>query len=522
MPRLALLATLGALLVGAAPAAAAEGWSAPQPLGAPGGGDGQLAADAFGNVLAVWRDGGAVLSAWRPPEGVFGAPEVVATGVRADAYPQALITPRGEVAVAWADAGGRILARWGLPGEALNPPQVVGSGVYPRLAADGHGTLLLSWTGPYDPPSPASVAERPLGGRFGAARRFGTAAGVATLAVNAAGHAAVKWRERGDGLRLATRTPGGEWNGGEKVPFTYATLEASFLDIDERGTVSVVASPFAGGPYFRSWLLRRDPSGTWSSEEEVDGGGNIRGFVIHPGGEETYLVWRRRAADDDGSGDTLGRVRRPDGTLGDAQILAERAGAIGIVDNARGDVLATVGTWHGIRVTERRAGTAFDAPVTLAEGDVAGGVPALSASGAAAVGWYQGAYPAQVWTVAARDAPGGLAAAVAAHADALAGTLDPVVAVGRIPAVAPGAPAVKVPVVCSETCALSVTAGGARAATTYGRSPLVAPGKRTVVRVRVTRRMRRALRAGGRVRVTVRARGYSQRVAKARRAVRVR
>jgi hypothetical protein len=505
-------------------ALAAGGWSAPIPLGPPGSTNANVAVDAFGNVFAVWRAGSELRAAARPPGGAFGPSFLVGTNAADDGRPAVLVAPRGELVVAWADRDQRVNVRWGPIGGELGPAQVVGAGVWPDLVADGLGTVLLTFKPPHaDSPTPVQVSERPLNGRFGPPRQFGEAWGMARIATNLAGQAAVLWSPRDSSVQMATRGPGGEWRPPERVPFSYETLMGANVDVDEAGTIYVAASPFAGGPFFRAWLLRRTPAG-WSSEETLDADGMLQGFVVQPSGAATFAFWHRTR--DDGRGSLTARFRDPAGAVSPSQPLADIGALAGIADGPRGDVLATLvsETADGVAllVAERLEGTPFDAPVTLDHGDdVHGGFPATSASGAAAVGWLKGALGQEVFTVSVRDAPGGLLAAAGAHAEALGTALVPVVEVPKVPPLPVQAPSIKVPVICSETCSVggSFTVGGTRV---RSRTLRLAPGRRGSVSVRVTRRLRRALRNSRRIRFAVRANGYSRRRATRRGAVRVR
>ncbi|HEX2086280.1 MAG TPA: hypothetical protein VHF89_11405 [Solirubrobacteraceae bacterium] len=393
---------------------------------------------------------------------------------------------------------------------------MVGAGILPQLAADGRGTFLLTWKGtPGAAPSTLEVAERRLGRRFGARQTLGTTLGRPELETNLAGHAALLWLPGGDGGHwLATRSPQGIWGAAERVPFDAPSLSAAGVGVDAAGTVFVAASSFQPGPPFRSALLRRAPSGFYHPQESFEADGVIRDFAVEPSGATSFILGRpaggRREVD------LVARVRDATGVLGPDQFLHDRANVTGMAAGPGGGVLAVLAVPGAVKVTEHPdTATAFDGPLTLGSGEVGGGAPALSASGAAAVGWYEGAMEAARWTVAVRDAPAGILAAAGAHAEALGNALEPVVDVGRVPRLAADARAVRLPVACSESCDVVATIrAGGRVARVARR---LAPGRRVVLRVPV----RGALRGRNAFHYSIRARGYSRRVATRRGTIRV-
>jgi hypothetical protein len=501
----------------AAPAAAAGAWGSPQVVGAGGSDDGRVAVDAFGNVGAVWSRGARLMIARRPPGGVFSAPKTVAVGLREhESDPAVAILPRGEVAIAWTDRDWRVHARWGRVGGRLGRAQVIGAGIMPQLAVDGRGTFLLTWKGPPGAhPSTVEVAERPLGGRFGARQTLGTTRGRPELEAAVGGHAALLWLpEGGGGDWLAMRSPQGGWGPGERVPVDDPSLSGLGLGIDATGTVFVAGSSFQPGPPFRSALVRREVNGFYHPQESFEADGVIRDLAVEPSGATSFILGRpaggRREVD------LEARVRDAAGVLGSPQFLHDRANVTGMVAGARGGVLAVLAVPGAVKVTEHAdTATVFDAPLTLGSGEVYGGTPALAASGAAAVAWYEGAFEAARWRVAVRDAPAGIRAAAAAHVEAFGSALEPVADIGAVPRLTADARAVRIPVTCSESCAVvaTVIAGGRGARVAR---PL-APGRRRVLRVPLTR----TLRGREALRYSVRARGYSRRVATFRGTIRI-
>src|SRR5215204_2845134 len=100
---LPLLLAAAFLLIGPAQALAAPTWrdAEPQPSTEPSGQAPDVATDADGNSVAVWRDAGTVVAAYRPRGGPWGAPEDLDPGIPTFSGPLVTARSNGDFVAAW-------------------------------------------------------------------------------------------------------------------------------------------------------------------------------------------------------------------------------------------------------------------------------------------------------------------------------------------------------------------------------------------------------------------------------------
>jgi PKD repeat protein len=143
----------------------------------------QVAFDAIGNALVVWRFDGSPASTiqgdYRPTDGEFDAPQTISASSSQPAQaPQAAFDGQGDGVVAWQQSDGselRVDASVRAPGSAgafavqstLDPG---GQEAYePQIAGDGLSGTIVSWKTFNGATSTTQAAVRPAGGSFAAA-----------------------------------------------------------------------------------------------------------------------------------------------------------------------------------------------------------------------------------------------------------------------------------------------------------------------------------------------------------------
>jgi hypothetical protein len=143
----------------------------------------QVAFDAAGNALAVWRFDGppasTIAASYRPAGGEFGSQESVSAASSQPAQaPQVAFDAQGESVVAWQQSDGselRVDASARQTGSAgvwyaQSTLDAGGREAYePRIAGDGESGTLVSWKTFNGIANTAQVAYRPAGGSFTAA-----------------------------------------------------------------------------------------------------------------------------------------------------------------------------------------------------------------------------------------------------------------------------------------------------------------------------------------------------------------
>jgi hypothetical protein len=226
-----------AAAVAAAPARAADPWSAPAPVpGSSGAGfpyDVAAAADGAAAVAYI-QDG--IRVTVRRPGGDWTAPRKVSTGHTGVASPDVEIDRRGEILVAWTQntvlgpapprgpnyvrvASRRTDGDWSAPRTVGRTRHFVDGN--PRLAVDEDGDAVVGWHGVRRRGSSVrdelQVAYRPAGGAFGSARSLEVGAIDHAVAIGARGVAYATWAVTvppahvRSAIRLAHRTASGAW-----------------------------------------------------------------------------------------------------------------------------------------------------------------------------------------------------------------------------------------------------------------------------------------------------------------------
>jgi hypothetical protein len=278
----------------AAPAVAAPVWrDVDIPAGGGGGAKPQIAFDGQGGLWLSWLQDvpgfgfRQLRAAYRPRNGVLG-PAVTVSDYG--------VTGR-DVAVGWT---GEATAAWSMddqsihasfspgPGQPFGSEQVLGTpdansffGT-PTVAVDEFGNAIVGWMR-YGKSSAISngmmISTRTEGGAFGPATELGAAGfgGVADVAVNAKGLAAVVWRGPDNTTRVAVRQPGA--SAFEPTQALDLVGPGPSVSIGEDGTIVVANSSGAaagpmggGGP---GLVVRAPGAATFRSAVALPGGGPL-------------------------------------------------------------------------------------------------------------------------------------------------------------------------------------------------------------------------------------------------------
>jgi PKD repeat protein len=170
----------------------------------------QVAFDAAGNALAVWRFDGSpastVQGAYRPAGGSFAPAQTISTPSPAPAQaPQVAFDGSSEGVVAWKQSDGsepRVYAsvRSAGAGGTYSAPSVLdpsGPEAYePQIAGDGQSATIVSWKTFNGITSSTQAAVRPAGGSFSAATTVsatGPEEGTPEVGVDAQGDGIAVW-----------------------------------------------------------------------------------------------------------------------------------------------------------------------------------------------------------------------------------------------------------------------------------------------------------------------------------------
>jgi hypothetical protein len=181
-------------------------------------GDPQVAFDASGDALAVWRYDGApastIQATYRPAGGVFGAPVTVsASSAQPAQVPQVAFDGLGSGVVTWQQSDGtnpRVLASVRSPGVAgaFGGQSILDPGgqemIKPRIAGDGLSGTIVSWQTYNGKTRSTQAAARTAGGSFGPAV---TLSGLSSQ--NDAPEVGID--EGGNGIAVWSRSNGGNF-----------------------------------------------------------------------------------------------------------------------------------------------------------------------------------------------------------------------------------------------------------------------------------------------------------------------
>jgi hypothetical protein len=312
-PRLgpALLLFL-AVIVPAAPAAAAPTWLAPVDVSAPGqdADQAQVAVDAQGNATAVWRrTGGAgavVQTATRAAGGAWQTPtDLSAPGPVTPA--QVAIDAQGNATAVWTRYDGAHLivqAATRAAGGAWQPSTDLSTPGHdadqPQIAIDPQGNATAVWTHSDGAHFIVQAATRAAGGAWQTATDLsapGKDAIMPQVAVDTQGTVTAVWsRDAGTHsvVQAATRAAGGAWPTPTDLSTPGQNAQQPQLAIDAQGNPTVVWTGFDGSNDIVQ-AATRATGGAWPSPSDLSAPGqNAFGPQIAVDAlGNAAAVWRR-------------------------------------------------------------------------------------------------------------------------------------------------------------------------------------------------------------------------------------
>ena len=415
-----LLATAAWLAALTGPPAAAQSFSEPVTISAPGqhAVAPHVAVDADGDALAVWlrSDGEHMrVQAAASPSGQSFGPPAVLSAPGGDAYgPQVAMNAGGDAIVTWCQSDGlrlRLFAAVRRAGKALAAPQALSprnvdvtdcdSSTWglPQAAFGPAGEAIAVWAAvPGGSGDPQLDEHRVQAAELGTgSESFGAAADISPagwdarnpqVAVDGTGSATVLWRAAMSGtyfrIQAVTRPAGGGFGAVAELSNPSSHAELQKIAVDPAGKAVAVwnrvrsfgagveaAVRPAGGAFGPVHELSRpidDPSGT------VHLGGPVR--VAVDGSGNAAAVWSERDAENRRVKGVFASLRPAGGAFGPSQALSRpgrTAGAARVAFDGAGNAIAV---WRRrsdganrfqVQAAVRPATGGFGAPQTLSE-----------------------------------------------------------------------------------------------------------------------------------------------------------
>lgn len=319
-PLLALLTALIAAAVVAAPAGAAS-WTATTTVAPTADPQFALAMGSDGTAAVVYSRGGIQVAVKRPGH-PWSAPRRVDQGDFATSRPAVAVTGRGEVVVAWAQAG--------------------------------------SHSGAITGPLTVRARARGTRGTWGAVRQIGTtghfSAAQVQLAANDRGETIAVWRgtarisstRRTEALQSAFRRPATAFGGTQTVrePEQRRSISGGVVTLDDqsRAYAAWTSTPFAA--VVRMATRGRGAAGSWGTARTIGATPSSNpAITVTPGGT-AVMAWRAANVDSEGNGIQRGALdtatRLPNGQLTSTQrISTSPTRTYGLAVSVRGEVALT-------------------------------------------------------------------------------------------------------------------------------------------------------------------------------------
>jgi hypothetical protein len=270
-------------------------WSAPEVIGQSNAGFGspRVAADAEGNVTAVWmtqRSGrtDGVKAATRPAGGGWSHAHLISDDRRVPTYPgdgkgpwgatdvALAVSPKGAVAVAWAWGSEDRTKPWRIQSvyrrsgrgwsDVVDVTQAKGNRD-PQVGISADGTVVLLYARqPFGHPQALLSRRRHVGAGWTDATTVAREGYAQTLAVDRAGDAVVVFTPHFGRVMAAYRHAGGRWGTPQRLsPEGARTNDHFALAMNGQGK-AVVAM---GRRHGRVDLVQRPPHGSWSAPVSV-------------------------------------------------------------------------------------------------------------------------------------------------------------------------------------------------------------------------------------------------------------
>jgi hypothetical protein len=327
--------------------------------------DPEVAVDAHGDTIAVWRSVSGIQTATRPAGGSWLPPQTVATpGGR---EPQVASDASGDVIVVaprqghGASTGIQAVLR--PSGDAFSPAQTIstpGNDFDPRMAMNARGDALVAWERDSGHSCIVEAAFHPANARWSKPRVLSDShAGCPAdqhVAIDGRGDAIVAWlaqRGRTQFVESATRGANGRWTA--RILATAPVIDETVdVGMDTRGDTMVVWHEEAlKGNGSGIWTRLRTAGRRWGTARTIPGAhGGPPSLAIDPRGD-ALVTWQDKRGIEAAARPTGGSWQKPY-TVSAHEHLDPGVGDDGLasLDN-RGDALATwqnnegiVTAWH--------------------------------------------------------------------------------------------------------------------------------------------------------------------------------
>lgn len=272
-------------------------WSAPVTLSAAGAGSALVAADAEGNVTAVWlleREEGwrsVVQSATRSAGGSWSAPVTLSPPRKAARSPQIALDPQGGATVVWEEEySGAIESSTRSSGGIWSSPVTLSAdgvvGGWPQVAVDSQGNATAVWAGRASDGRRIQIqsrriqtATRPAGGTWSAPVSISKAGHRHVqdpqIAVSPQGEVTAIW-QRSNGSYLvvqgATRPVGEGWSRPVDITTGHGRGGQHLqLVVDSWGGATAIWEGYdtRPGPNFAIQAAKHPPGGAWSRPTDI-------------------------------------------------------------------------------------------------------------------------------------------------------------------------------------------------------------------------------------------------------------
>jgi hypothetical protein len=278
--------TTGPVTIFTARRPAGAAWGAPEQLSTPSVNAGFLSVLAVGpddRLVAVWDEGGSILSATRTSTGGWGASAALASASTNQA-PRVAIDASGTATAAWQDAStDHVMSSTLAPGGAWTTPVDVSGvpGYVPTMAMNEDGDATLVWNG--GSTSQISSRRATTAGAWSAPTQISVNGGLSyytpSVAVDGDGRATAAWSQAnlvGGNVRydqmVASRAADGTW--GTPVSLGAGSSDALVVSAAAGGEVTVAWRGLDAQSQFVAQTATRAPGGTWPSATDLTDLGN--------------------------------------------------------------------------------------------------------------------------------------------------------------------------------------------------------------------------------------------------------
>jgi len=437
-PVLALLVCLFVLFASASAANADSAWLPAQVLSADGEDAAwpQVAIDPQGNAIAVWqRSNGSkivVQAAERPAGGSWSEPADLSDPGEDAGEADVAVDAQGNAIAVWRRLDGNNhtiieLSERPFGGDWSEPVELSAHDVYsyePHVAVNARGDATVIWHAFGTGETLVQSAARPAGGSWSEPEDLspsGKEGTEAKVGVDAVGTATAVWELLAGGkawIQTSRRPLGGTWSEPEDLSSPEYAAFVPDLAVAGEGDATAVWGQFEGEPEkIRAaqlsggeWSEAKTLSGTWADEPQVavDGAGDAVAIWARAGEETTLIESAERSV---GGSWTQPRIVSGDGMGGYPVAGYVNVSSPRVAVNSQGEGVAVwVQAQAGKSVVESASRSvlgAWSEPVRVSYAQAEQPALAISQSGSAVAAWRRDNGSNEVIEAAAAEHPGG-------------------------------------------------------------------------------------------------------------------